>query len=258
MSKIEWTDHTWNPVTGCTKCSPGCVHCYAEVMARRLHGIGNKKYRNGFMVTLHPEELETPKKWKKPSKIFVCSMSDLFHENVPVEYIEMIMQIIEECPQHTFLILTKRSRRMRDYFGRHRIPKNIWLGVTIENQENIGRMYDLVDINLMESIKIKIPKLFISCEPLLGPIHFASLVARNRAFDQICWLICGGESGPVARPGIKTEWIHDLRDQCKNHDIPFFFKQWGTWGPDGVKRDKKRNGSLLSGEIVQEWPEEDQ
>lgn len=242
-TKIEWTENTWNPVTGCTKTSAGCQNCYAEVMAKRLQGMGQKRYANGFNLTLHPEALDDPKKTKTPSMFFVCSMGDLFHKDVPDEFIDKVMQTIRECPQHTFQLLTKRTERMRDYFnnGKYPVPENAWIGTTVENADMVRRIEWLNDI---KSAHVR----FLSCEPLLSDLGDIKEHLWN-----IDWVIVGGESGNKARP-VRKEWILSIRRQCKERGVPFFFKQWGTWGEDGIKRNKKANGKTIDGEIYQEWP----
>lgn len=241
-TKIEWTDRTWNPVTGCTKQSAGCAHCYAETMARRLHAMGLKKYENGFVPTLHPEDLDEPKGWKKGSNIFVCSMSDLFHDDVPFEFIDRVMQTIEETPQHRYQLLTKRAERMAEYFATREVPINAWLGVTVECQATRFRIDSLRGI---EGATVR----FLSCEPLLEDLGDIDLKG-------IQWMIVGGESGPKARP-MQEDWVVNLRTQAKKHRVSFFFKQWGTWGQDGVKRSKHANGKELKGRVVQQMPKED-
>lgn len=240
-TKIAWTERTWNPVTGCTKYSEGCRHCYAEVMAKRLQGMGQKRYANGFELTLHPEALNEPKKVKEPSMFFVCSMADLFHNDVPFEFVDRVMETIAECPQHTFQILTKRTDRMRVYFfcKRYIIPSNVWLGTTIESFNYFWRKSEL---QLMPVPNVK----FLSCEPLLGDLGAVD-------FTGIDWVIVGGESGSQARP-MRKEWVLNIQRQCAEQDVPFFFKQWGTWGEDGEKRNKEANGNLLNGQLYQEWP----
>lgn len=242
MSKIEWTEKTWNPVTGCTKISEACENCYAEVMAKRLSGMpaSKEKYRNGFKLTIHPEALEEPYKWKKPSMVFVCSMGDLFHKDVPTSFIDSVIKVIEDNPQHTFQLLTKRAKRMFLFFyesGRE-IPKNCWLGVTCES----GKHKERVDyLRLLEA-----PVRFVSCEPLLGNMNDIDL-------DGIDWVITGGESGVNARR-TPADWFRGLRDACRRWNTPFFFKQWGAWGADGVKRSKYKNGSLLDGKEWKQYP----
>lgn len=237
-TSIEWTDRTWNPVTGCTKLSKGCEHCYAAVMARRLKGMKKVKYTNGFKITLHDNALTEPLKWKKPSTIFVCSMSDLFHKDVPFEFIDKVFRVIKETPQHNYQILTKRAERMAEYFVTRNIPKNVWIGVTVENEDTKQR------IDYIRNLKAVVK--FLSCEPLLGDLGELDLHGIN-------WIIVGGESGTQARP-MKEEWVLNIKKQAEANAIPFFFKQWGTWSKDGVKGNKKLNGKLLQGEIVQNMP----
>lgn len=237
-TKIEWTDKTWNPITGCTKASSGCAHCYAETMARRLKSMGLEKYHNGFEVTLHEDDLNEPRRWKKGHNIFVCSMSDLFHESVPFEFIDQVLKTIRETPQHRYQLLTKRSERMAEYFVSRDVPANVWLGVTVECQATRSRIDELR--NVPATVR------FISCEPLIEDLGELNLSGIN-------WVIVGGESGPNARP-MKKEWALNIRRQVKTEGIAFFFKQWGTWGSDGVKRNKHKNGKLLEGEVVQEMP----
>lgn len=237
-SKIEWTNKSWNPVTGCSKVSEGCKHCYAEVMARRLKAMGQIKYSNGFHVTTHEESLIEPLKWHKPQMIFVCSMGDLFHEKVPDDFIDRVMKTIEKTPQHRYQLLTKRADRMAVYFSNHPIPHNAWLGVTVECKSSIPRI-DLIR-KLNASVK------FLSCEPLVEDLGKMNL-------DGINWIIVGGESGMQARP-MKEDWALNVKQQAATMNIPFFFKQWGTWGADGIKRNKHVNGKLLQGKIIQELP----
>lgn len=251
-TKIAWTERTWNPVTGCTKYSEGCRHCYAEVMAKRLQGMGQKRYANGFELTLHPEALNEPKKVKEPSMFFVCSMADLFHKDVPFEYIDKVMETIEACPQHVFQLLSKRPERMNEYFMKHvrpfhrpfDVPENIWIGTTVENEEATKRLFSFTSILLPYKSNVR----FLSCEPLLGDITRMELDLSG-----IDWVIVGGESGSQARK-MSKEWVLNIQRQCAEQDVPFFFKQWGTWGEDGIKRDKKANGFLIDGKVCQEWP----
>ena len=217
-SKIEWLDggKTWNPATGCTPVSPGCENCYAAVMARRLQAMGQEKYRDGFKVTFHPDELEKPLHWKKPQKIFVCSMGDLFHEDAPFDYVDHVMDIIRQTPQHTYHILTKRVRRMQEYCFSCYTPNNIWWGITICNQmeadEKIGTLFGLPHYPH--------PKmLFVSIEPMLTEIHL-----HARSVKWIDWIIVGGETGANARP-MNPDWARAIRDQCRAAGTPFFFKQ---------------------------------
>lgn len=234
-SKIEWTQCTWNPVTGCTKISPGCLNCYAERMARRLRAMGQPNYRNGFRVTLHPHMLELPLRWRQSRTVFVNSMSDLFHENVPLEFIQRVFDIMRQAPQHRFQVLTKRSDRLAELATELPWAENIWMGVTVESSDYLGRIDDLRDTDA--AIK------FISFEPLLGPIPEFNI-------EGIDWVIVGGESGPGARP-MDREWVVDMRDQCLATNVPFFFKQWG-----GV--NKKKNGRSLDNQTWDEIPEEAQ
>ena len=238
-TKIEWTDASWNPITGCTKISSGCQHCYAEVMARRLCAMGVEKYRNGFHVTLHEDSLEEPLTWKKPKTIFVCSMSDLFHKDVPNEFIDKVMSIICRTPQHRYQILTKRADRMADYFSTHSVPQNAWLGVTVDVQSSKPRIDALRNID-------GAPIRFLSCEPLLEDLGVLDL-------NGIDWIIVGGESGKMARP-MKEEWVINIKNQVETSGKAFFFKQWGTWGSDGIKRNKRVNGKFLQGAIIQTMP----
>lgn len=239
-TKIEWTDSTWNPVTGCTKASTGCMHCYAEVMARRLTAMGVAKYANGFRVTTHEDALVEPLKWKKSRTIFVCSMSDLFHKDVPFEFVDKVMQIIQQTPQHRYQILTKRAERMAEYFETRDVPKNVWLGVTVEALATKTRIESLRRI-------AHAPIRFLSCEPLVEDLGELNLT-------DIDWIIVGGESGNQARP-MKEEWVVNIQKQVQQAGKTFFFKQWGTWGSDGIKRDKHKNGKQLRGKICQALPE---
>lgn len=230
-SKIEWTHSTWNPVTGCTKISAGCKNCYAERIALRLKAMGNPNYTGGFSVKLHPHVLEIPLRWKQPRTIFVNSMSDLFHEDVPLDFILEIFDVMRRANRHRFQILTKRSGRLRKLGPRLPWAENIWMGVTVENADYTFRMDDLRATDAV----IK----FVSFEPLLRPVGGIDL-------EGIDWVIVGGESGPRARPMI-SKWVLDIRDQCLAANIPFFFKQWG-----GV--NKKRNGRILEGRTWDEMP----
>ncbi len=237
-TKIEWTDKTWNPITGCSKKSTGCLHCYAEVMSRRLKAMGLDKYANGFVVTLHEECIAEPLKWKSGHNIFVCSMSDIFHEDVPFEFVDKMLDVIKSTPRHRYQILTKRAERMAEYFLMRDIPENVWLGVTVEAKSTKFR------IDLLRELKASVK--FLSCEPLVEDLGELNLTG-------IDWVIVGGESGPKARP-MQEEWAVNIRRQVENQDSKFFFKQWGTWGADGVKRNKHANGKMLQGEIVQDMP----
>lgn len=238
-SKIEWTDASWNPITGCTKISSGCQHCYAEMMARRLRAMGVDKYKNGFQISLHEECLEEPLAWKKPKTIFVCSMSDLFHKDVPFGFIDRVLSVIERTPHHRYQILTKRAERMAEYFCSHPVPANAWLGVTVDVQSSKPRIDALRGID-------NAPIRFLSCEPLLEDLGLLDL-------DGIDWVIVGGESGRLARP-MKEDWVLHIKDQVEAAGKAFFFKQWGTWGSDGIKRDKHKNGKALQGKVIQTMP----
>jgi len=210
-SSIEWTESTWNPLTGCTKVSPGCKNCYAERMAKRLHAMGQPNYRNAFRLTLHPHVLPLPLQWKKPQMIFVNSMSDLFHEDVPSDFIQDVFDVMRRASWHVFQILTKRSDRLLMEFAAVDWPPNVWMGVSVETQKYAFRINHLRRTSALTK--------FISFEPLLGPIS-------NLDLTGIHWAIVGGESGPHARP-VQEDWVISLRDQCKAARVPFFFKQWG-------------------------------
>ena len=234
MSKIEWTEQTWNPVTGCTKVSPGCKHCYAETMARRLQAMGAPGYENGFKLSILPERLDQPLQRQKPTMYFVNSMSDLFQDEVPEEFIDQVLGVIWATPQHTYQILTKRSSNMLRYFSTRKVPDNAWLGVSVEDRKyGLPRIPDLV--------AIKTKTRFLSVEPLLEDLG----TIRLRG---IHWVIVGGESGFGARP-MKEEWAINIRNQCLKAGVDFFFKQWGTWGADGKQRNKKANGRILDGKV---------
>ncbi len=237
-TKIEWTDKTWNPITGCTQVSPGCMNCYAKTMAHRLQAMGVPKYKDAFKLRLHENVLDEPLRWKKPHIIFVCSMSDLFHERVPDSFIEKVLSTIESTPRHKYQLLTKRAERMNHFFSTREIPKNVWLGVTVEEKSTKGRIDKLRELDA--SIK------FLSCEPLLEDLGTLD-------FTGIDWVIVGGESGANARPML-PEWPLTIKEQAESNGVSFFFKQWGTWGSDGVKRNKKANGKMLNGKVYQEMP----
>jgi len=230
-SKIEWTEITWNPVTGCAKISPACKNCYAEKFACRLQKMGNPRYKKGFSLTLHHDLLEAPLKWKKPRLIFVNSMSDLFHEDVPFDFIKKVFEVMEKASQHTFQILTKRSSRLLEISQSLNWPENVWQGVSIENQDYLYRANNLIQI----PAKVR----FISFEPLIGPIE-------NIILDKIHWVIVGGESGPGARP-LKADWVRSILKYCKNQRTPFFFKQWGG-------TQKHKNGRMLDNKTWDEYP----
>jgi len=235
MSKIEWTEQTWSPVTGCTKVSPGCKHCYAETMAHRLQAMGAPGYENGFALSLLPERLSQPYQRRKPTMYFVNSMSDLFQHGVPYAFIDKVMEVIEETPWHTYQILTKRSENMRSYFENRTVPANAWLGVSVEDKKyGVPRITDLK--------AIKAQTRFLSIEPLLEDL------GKRLPLAGIHWVIVGGESGSYARP-MKEQWVLNIRQQCEARGVDFFFKQWGTWGVDGVKRSKQANGRLLQGKV---------
>lgn len=233
-TKIEWTESTWNPITGCTKLSAGCKFCYAEVMARRLKAMGQPKYKDGFKLTLHPDTLTEPYTWKKPRMIFVNSMSDLFHKDVPIDYIQKIFKVIKDNPQHTFQILTKRADILRYYDSEGWLdwPHNLWMGVTVEDSTVTSR------IDCLRKTKARVK--FLSCEPLLSSLAELNLQA-------IDWVIVGGESGRTPRP-IKEEWIIEIKEQCEKAGTAFYFKQWGG-------TNKKEAGRLLQGKRYDQMPE---
>ncbi len=231
-STIEWTQATWNPVTGCTKISTGCKNCYAERMSKRLRAMGKTQYRNGFKLTLQPDAIELPLKWKRPRVIFVNSMSDLFHKDVPAEFIERVFDVMNRCPQHTFQVLTKRPEITAELAPRLKWTPNIWMGTSIENALVLHRVTSL------QTVPAGIR--FLSVEPLLGPIPRLPLTG-------IHWVIVGGESGPGARP-MEVQWVRTIRDRCIAQNVPFFFKQWG-----GV--NKKATGRILDGKPWDDMPE---
>ena len=235
-SKIEWTESTWNPSIGCDKISAGCKNCYAEVMAKRLQAIGTAGYEDAFKFKIMPDRLESPLKVKKPTKFFVNSMSDLFHEEMPFEFLDKVFETIRQTPRHTYQILTKREKILETYFQTRKVPDNVWLGVTVEMKSKKRR------VDVLRNIDAKIR--FLSIEPLLENLGEIDLT-------NIHWVIVGGESGHRARP-MKPEWAIDIQRQCDEQDVSFFFKQWGAWGEDGVKRSKKANGRIL---LNQEWNE---
>lgn len=231
-SQIEWTESTWNPVTGCTKISDGCKNCYAEKLALRLKAMGQANYKDGFKLTLQPKMLELPLSWKKPQTIFVNSMSDLFHKDVPLDYIQKVFNVMAKADWHNFQVLTKRSERLKEFNKELNWQKHIWMGVSVENQKVIHRIDDLRAIDA----HIK----FLSIEPLLGSLPKLDLTG-------IDWVIVGGESGPKARP-MKEEWVLEIKNQCEVQNVPFFFKQWG-----GVRKHK--TGRTLQGKTWDEMPE---
>jgi len=228
---IEWTEMTWNPVTGCTKVSQGCKHCSAERMARRLEAMGSDRYRNGFQVTLHPDLVDVPRRWRQPRVVFVNSMSDLFHDDIPLAYIERVFATMRDCPHHTFQVLTKRSERLAELAPQLPWPSNVWMGVSVEDASVLGRVLDLQRV----SAAVR----FLSLEPLIGPLDELPL-------EGIHWAIVGGESGPKARP-MRKEWVTSIFRQCRAARVPFFFKQWG-----GVRKDL--TGRELNGKIYNEMP----
>lgn len=249
---IEWTDATWNPTTGCTQVSPGCDHCYALTLSERFRGVPGHYFENGFDVQLRPDKLDQPLRWKRPRRIFVNSMSDLFHDDIPELYIASVFDVMAQASQHTFQLLTKRHGRMRSLLRRwiHEdgmvMPPNVWLGVSVENQQ-------WADIRIPALLETPAARRFLSCEPLLGSV---SLFANTKidTGTLVDWVIVGGESGRGARP-MDIRWARGLRDECTAYGIPFHFKQWGAHGSDGVRRDKHVNGRLLDGRTWDEFPE---
>ena len=232
ISNIEWTESTWNPLTGCTKISAGCKNCYAERMSGRLQAMGSPNYVNGFQLTIHENQLRLPQHWKKPKTVFVNSMSDLFHKNVPKGFILKVFEVMNKASQHRFQILTKRAVRLKELNPQLRWTSNIWMGVSVETQDYVSRIRHLKETDA--NIK------FLSLEPLLGPLHDLEL-------SGIDWVIVGGESGPGARP-MQINWVTEIRDQCQKAGVPFFFKQWGG-------TNKKKTGRLLDGRTWDEMPE---
>jgi len=234
-TKIEWTEATWNPTSGCTKISSGCKNCYAERMSKRLQAMGVEKYKDGFKLRMHPDVLNEPYSWRNPRTVFVNSMSDLFHEDMPFEYIEKVFKVMNDNPIHTFQVLTKRAEILFQYSDRLNWTKNIWMGVTVENQDNISR------VDFLGKVKANVR--FLSIEPLLSRIEKLNL-------GNIDWVIVGGESGPGARR-MDESWVLEIKEQCVNQSTPFFFKQWG-----GI--NKKKSGRLLEGQIWDEMPEREE
>jgi len=228
---IEWTEATWNPVTGCSKVSPGCLHCYAERMAKRLQAMGQPNYRDGFAVRTHEHTLELPASWSKPRMVFVNSMGDLFHEEVPIHFIRRVFEVMESTSRHTYQLLTKRADRLAKVAPLLPWPRNVWMGVTVEDNEHLRR------VDLLRAVPSAVR--FLSIEPLLGPLPDLKL-------DGVDWVIVGGESGPGARP-MYTDWVVDIRDICLNFEVPFFFKQWG-----GVR--KKASGRELERRTWSQMP----
>ena len=236
-SQIEWTEATWNPVTGCTQVSPGCANCYAMRFAERFRGVPGHPYERGFDLQLRPERLNQPLRWRKPRTIFVNSMSDLFHPGVPDAYIQRVFAVMQEASQHRFQVLTKRSERLAELSPTLPWPQNIWMGVSVENQRWTSRIDDLRQTGA--AIK------FLSCEPLLGPLDLD--------LDGIDWVIAGGESGPGARP-MDGDWVRGVRDQCGETETAFFFKQWGAHSECGKRVGKKRAGRELDGQTWEGLP----
>jgi protein gp37 len=230
-SNIEWTEMTWNPVTGCTKVSQGCKHCYAERMAKRLTAMGADRYRNGFQVTLHPDLVDVPRNWRQPRIVFVNSMSDLFHDEIPLAYIQRVFATMRDCPHHTFQVLTKRAERLAEFAPYLPWPTNVWMGVSVESARVMHR------VTALQTVPAKVR--FLSLEPLIGPLEALQLAG-------IHWVIVGGESGPKARP-MRKEWALSILRQCRSARVPFFFKQWG-----GVRKDL--TGRELRGRIYDEMP----
>jgi protein gp37 len=230
-SGIEWTEMTWNPVTGCTKISQGCKNCYANRMALRLKAMGANRYKDGFAPTIHEDLVDLPKRWRKPRTIFVNSMSDLFHEDISVSFIKRVFATMASCPQHTFQVLTKRSQRLRDLGRTLDWPANVWMGVSVENSDVVSRVDDLASV----PARVR----FLSCEPLIGPLD-------NLRLKGIHWVIVGGESGPGSRP-MNAEWVESIQAQCEQAEVSFFFKQWG-----GVR--KHRTGRTLNGQVFNAMP----
>lgn len=232
QSSIEWTEMTWNPTTGCSKISAGCKFCYAEVMSKRLEAMGLAKYADGFALRIHPETLAIPYSWKKPKVVFVNSMSDLFHPDVPLEFIQKVFRVMNDNPQHIFQVLTKRAELLYQYSSCLTWTDNIWMGVSVEDE----RVADRIDFLRGTNAKTK----FLSCEPLIGPLH-------NLDLDGLHWVIVGGESGRGRIRPILEDWVLDLKDQCQQANVPFFFKQWGG-------TNKKATGRLLKGETYSQMP----
>lgn len=231
QTRIEWTELTWNPTTGCNKVSQGCKFCYAEVMARRLKAMGLEKYRNGFELTLHEDALKIPYTWKQPKIVFVNSMSDLFHKDIPLEFIQRVFKVMNDNPQHVFQVLTKRADVLLKYHKELEWTHNIWMGVSVEDSKSLGR------INFLRRTRAKVK--FLSCEPLIGPLN-------NLNLKKIDWVIVGGESGRRPRP-MKPEWVFEIHNRCIEAKVPFFFKQWGG-------TNKKKTGRVLKGKTYSEMP----
>jgi protein gp37 len=251
-SAIEWTQSTWNPVTGCTKISQGCKNCYAETFAERWRGISGHPYEQGFDLKLWPQRLRLPLSWKEPRTIFVNSMSDLFHKDVPDHFIAEVFETMRLAAWHSFQLLTKRAERLSRWSqqnytvgnhlvsGKKRWPKNVWAGVSVESQDQVRRIEHLIQV----PADIR----FLSIEPLLGPVKFKAATMRK-----IHWVIVGGESGPRARP-MDSDWARDIRDQCLAAEVPFFFKQWGVFNARGERQSKKASGRILDGKTWDQMP----
>jgi protein gp37 len=249
-SKIEWTDATWNPVTGCTKVSPGCTNCYAETFAERFRGVAGHPYAQGFDLKLWPDRVSLPLRWKKPRMIFVNSMSDLFHERVPSEFIRGVFEVMQQAHWHTFQVLTKRADRMAAWaseaYSQHLAelgrpwPRNVWMGVSVENQRYASRVTDLV--------RVPATTRFLSLEPLLELVELNPKVLKG-----VHWVIVGGESGPRARP-MRVEWVRAIRDACLRAGVPFFFKQWGAHNSTGRRVGKAAAGRRLDGRVWNGMP----
>jgi protein gp37 len=244
-STIEWTDATWNPVTGCTKVSAGCANCYAETFAERFRGVPGHHFEQGFDMKIWPDRLEWPLLWKEPRRVFVNSMSDLFHEKVDDEFILKVFDVMEKAKQHTFQVLTKRTKRMADwvrkYYLNRKIASNVWMGTSLERQDFYSR------VEYLRTIPAKVR--FLSVEPLLGPIKF-----KARDLKSLQWVIVGGESGHKARP-MDGMWAIGIKNQCEKYDVPFFFKQWGTYNSHGTRVGKKNSGRRLEGRHWNKMPE---
>lgn len=231
QSSIEWTEMTWNPSTGCTKVSSGCKFCYAEVMSKRLQAMGLDKYKDAFKIKEHPDQLNIPYTWKSSKIVFVNSMSDLFHKDISIEFIKKVFLVMNDNPNHVFQVLTKRAERLYEIHKELKWTHNIWMGVSVENEKAVHR----IDFLRKTDARVK----FLSCEPLIGPLH-------NLNLYEIDWVITGGESGHRPRP-MKADWVLDIQDQCERSDVAFFFKQWGG-------RNKKANGRELNGRTYNEMP----
>ncbi len=232
QSSIEWTEMTWNPTTGCNKISAGCKFCYAEVMSKRLQAMGIEKYKDAFQLAIHEDALNIPYSWKSPKIVFVNSMSDMFHKDVPLSFIQKVFKVMNENPQHTFQVLTKRAAILYQYHKQLNWTHNIWMGVSVED----ARVKQRIDYLRKTNARVK----FLSCEPLIGPLHKVNL-------KNIDWVIVGGESGRTPRP-MDVDWVLDIQQQCEKSKVAFFFKQWGG-------TNKKKNGRVLNGKTYDEMPE---